>query len=155
MLTSMLIRRPVIAGAAALVPLLSMLTTALAAETSEGGPLLKAAEVFERTLDFMVTLDLGLFALVGFFAKDGLPASSRSGRLIQGSLAAAFFVAAAASLYLGYESRLELMQQLAGGTFAYQFLRYYPRQALALLIAGVFAVCFVVTAISTRRRDDS
>jgi len=45
------------------------------ADVTGGDFRLKAPDVFEHTTDFMVTLSLGLFALVGYFAKDRLPKS--------------------------------------------------------------------------------
>jgi hypothetical protein len=131
--------------------LLAFILPAVAAETVGDSARLKAPEVFERTLDLMVTLDLALFAAVGFFAKDGLITTTGRRRAFQVLAAALFVLFAVLSLFFAYKARLEMMRQLAGGTFAYENLNDYVIQAWTLLIASAFAALFVAIAVSDRR----
>jgi MFS family permease len=142
--------QPVCVACAVALSLLAFALPAVAAESVGDSARLKAPEIFERTLDLMVTLDLALFAAVGFFAKDGLINTTGRRRTFQVFAAVLFVLCAVLSLFFAYKARLEMMRQLAGGTFAYEDLNDYVFQAWALLIASVFAGAFVAIAVSDR-----
>ncbi|MGH7120968.1 MAG: hypothetical protein ACREFP_18605 [Acetobacteraceae bacterium] len=116
------------------------------ADVSTADLRLKAADVFSHTIDLLITLDLALFALVGYFAKDRLSASGRR-RIIQLTLLFFFFVAGCTSLYFAYSGQLEIGAQLYGGGFDYQHLHDYVLQALTLLAATALAFFFLVAAL--------
>lgn len=107
---------------------------------------LKAADVFEHTTDFMVTLSLALFALVGYFGKDRL-AKSGCRRASQLVVLGLFFAASVASLLCAYFSRLEIVSHLASGTFDYTKLHCYVVQAWTLVVAAFFAAVFLLIAM--------
>lgn len=106
--------------------------------------------IFEHVTDFLVTLDLALFALVGYFAKDGLGAEGRA-RVFEFA-ALGFFVAAnVLSLFFAYWARLEIATQLAGGAFSYAPLTDYVWQARLLFAGAISAVLFIGRALLRKR----
>lgn len=106
----------------------------------------KSADAFAHTIDLLVTLDLALFALVGYFAKDRL-AGVGCKRTWQLLLLTCFFVAGCASLYFAYSGHLEIGAQLANGKFDYKRLYNYVWQAFSLLVATSFGGAFVRSAL--------
>jgi hypothetical protein len=126
--------------------------TALAAAASEGELKLKGAEIFERSIDFMVTLDLALFAVVGFFAKDGL--FIKGGNVIHRGLVlllALFAITAVGSLFCGYLTRMEIVAQVSySGTFYAGGFNEYTVQAWLLVAAAFCAAWFVAIALKNK-----
>jgi hypothetical protein len=94
---------------------------------------LKAADYFEHTIDFMVTITLGTFAVVGWLVKDS-ELTSVCARVWQFVAALGALSAGSLSLYFGYQSYLDLMSITGSGTFSYSALSgHYGYQALFLL----------------------
>lgn len=86
-------------------PVALILSSALGATAAAEGPeafLIKSAETLDKVFDFLITLDLALFGIVGFFVRNGLSRSPRI-QFFQ-SLALVLFVACANySLFCGYQ----------------------------------------------------
>lgn len=131
------------------VLIIVLVAPTLATESAGDSARLKAPEIFEHTLDFMVTLDLAVFAVVGFFSKDGISSSKYLRRIQIGSFGL-FIVFGALSLLFAYDARIEIMRQLAGGAFSYETLNYYVWQGWTLLIAAICAGVFVIIALWTK-----
>ncbi|MCF3946357.1 hypothetical protein AiwAL_07040 [Acidiphilium sp. AL] len=107
--------------------------------------------VFEHLIDFMVTLDLALFALVGYFAKDRL-ATSGCIRCLQYLTLLLFSLSSGVSLFYAYFGHLEIAAQLVGGAFDYRHLHDYYFQALTLIIAAIFVAFFISTIFIDNRK---
>jgi hypothetical protein len=128
-----------------LVPLLPAI-----AETPAEAAMLKAPEVLEHTIDSLVALSLGVFAVIGFFGKDGLVRRHDHWRCWQTVAGLAGVGLAVLSLFFSYRARLELMEQLAGGAFSYDILEEYARAAWALVGSALFAFIFAGIAVAER-----
>lgn len=106
----------------------------------------KAPEIFEHMIDYMVSLELALFAAVGFFGRNGLAKHYTGWQVSAGFV---FVLFGAASLFFAYQSHLELMTQLASGTFDYKVMTNYVPEAVTLLISSIAAFIFSAIALWT------
>jgi hypothetical protein len=109
-------------------------------------------EVFERTIDYMVTLNLALFGLVGYSLTKLSNITAACLKRVAVLCAAVFLLFGVSSLVFGYLSRIWLVSRLAIGLFDYEKSNDYVYQADALLVAGVFALLFSFIALSARER---
>lgn len=110
----------------------------------------KSADHFEHAIDFMVTIALGAFAVLGYLMKDSVlaPGKHRSRQLIAASLAMA---AGATSLYYGYKSYLNLVVVTGSGTFSFTSMPdTYAMQAFFLLLEGLFIFLALVITLLYR-----
>lgn len=114
---------------------------------SEGAKLM-APDVMQGIIDFLATLCLALFALVGYFWKDGLVKGCW--HYVQMLAGLSFLLSSVISLLYAYWGRIELMRQLAGGTFDYETLAYYVTQAWSLLIAAIAALAFIIIGVNRK-----
>jgi hypothetical protein len=113
---------------------------------------LKAADSFQHTIDFMVTIAIGSFAAIGLLLKDS-ELSSSAARWSQIVTAALGMLLGAASLYFGYASYLDLMSMTGSGAFNYSGIsKSYPFEALLLLLQApcVFLVLVITTVYKKR-----
>jgi len=110
---------------------------------------LKSADVFEAIVDYIVQLTFGLFALVGFFLKDGLH-KSQCARRIQIFLLVLFVLSAGGSLICTYMSRIGAMASLGSGEFQYEEVSsYLSGGAWLTLTSGLLGIAFVGTTLSS------
>jgi hypothetical protein len=138
--------------------LLAMIAVALlvcSAAAAEGPDdfRIKSAESFDKVIDFLVTLDLALFAVVGFFIRNGLAGAPRvrCGQII---LLILFTVAASFSLFCGYRARLDLASILASGSFPFQAVQdWYVYQAVLVVGSGVLAAATVALCLLGNDRE--
>ena len=129
--------------------------SAAIAETSVSELRLKSVDIFEHMIDFMVTLDLALFAVVGYFCKDGLIRIPKGAgyRLQYGQALFGFFfvIASVISLLFAYLGRAELISQVAStGAFDPDKVSSYICQAFALIASGIFALFFVCITLASK-----
>ena len=108
----------------------------------------KSADHFEHAIDFMVTISLGAFAVLGYLIKDSILAPGWR-RVSQLTIASLAMGAGAASLYYGYQSYLNLVVVTGSGTFSFTAMpATYAMQAFFLLMEGVFIfLALVVTML--------
>jgi hypothetical protein len=134
-----------------LTGLLLTVTAGVAFSATDGSDFkAKSADHFEHTIDFMVTIALGAFAVLGYLLKDSIltPGCRRWSQLIVASLA---MLAGAASLYFGYKSYLGLITVTASGTFSFGAMpETYAMQALFLLLEGLFIFLTLVITLLYR-----
>lgn len=128
-----------------------VLTGSTLAAISAPDFILKAAEIHERTIDFMVTVSFGLFAVFGFFIKDGLSLRPKR-RQLEMVLSVTFAVSASLSLILAYFARITLGGQLASGTFVPEGLSgFYVWQAYTLLLGAAALFPLIALFVGDRK----
>jgi hypothetical protein len=125
--------------------------TALGEEQLSSFEFIKSApEVFERTIDFMVTISLALFGIVGYSFTIISPNIHGLPKKLAYAILSVFVIAGATTLISGYFSREWLIMRLSVGKFDYENTSTYVVQAASLLIASAAACAFWVLALSTR-----
>jgi hypothetical protein len=141
-LCAILVRFILPAGIAiAIIHVVALSGDAVAATSSDLQ--LESAKVHEGTIDFMVTTCFGLFAIFGFFLRDGL-SSQPDRRCALISVGIAFIIFASASLILAYYGRIDLAHHLGSGVFLPEKLdEYYAWQGRTLLAAAASLLVFV------------
>jgi hypothetical protein len=105
--------------------------------------------LFERTTDYLVTLTLALFAIVGFFGKDTWGGKKNSDQ-IKNFSAGIFVLLAIGSLFCAYRSHMELISKLFEKNIDAGTFTWILWQAGALLGATFSAGVFVIQVIRTR-----
>ncbi len=138
-----------------LLTLLGAICVALAlcsAATADGSDdfRIKSAESLDKVVDFLITLDLALFGLVGFFVRNGLSAQPRL-RRAQIAVLVPFALVAGYSLFCGYRARLDMIALLASGSFPFESVPSWSvYQAIAVVGAGVLATVIVGLRLSDK-----
>jgi hypothetical protein len=125
--------------------------TALCEEQLPSFEFIKSApDVFERTIDYMVTVSLALFGLVGYSFTILSSAVDYRVKITAYLSLLLFVICDATSLIFAYLSRTWLISRLAVGQFDYERTGIYMFQAESLLIASAAACVFWVVATLTR-----
>jgi hypothetical protein len=107
---------------------------------------LKSADLMDKTFDYLIGLSLALFAIVGFFIKNGL-SEKYCVRFWQIVGLVFFLLVDSLSLFFGYNARLDLATILASGGFSFNTQAiWYVLQAISVLISGLLA--FVVLGLA-------
>jgi hypothetical protein len=121
--------------------------TALADAGDARDFLSKSPDIFQHLIDFIVTINMGAFAAIGYLVKDTKLTSTcaRTAQLIFASLA---FLCCAISLYFAYGSYTFLMAMTGNNAFAYDRLADYPYAALFLILSAPFIfLTLIVTTV--------
>jgi hypothetical protein len=108
----------------------------------------KAPDVFEHTTDFMITVQLALFGLVGYIVTRANHNLGKKSSIFAYCVLALFGILGTLSLIFGYESRLWLIERLSIGIFDYEKTNFYLYQAGALLASAALALVVSVFVIS-------
>lgn len=141
----------------ALVQLAAVLFGALAATAAENGPeafCIKSAEILDKIFDLLITLDLALFGIVGFFVSRGL-SQNRRVWLIQIIALPLFAMSASFSLFCGYKGRLGLAVLLASSGCPFRVKQdWYVYQAILLVISGALMAAIVFFTLLGREEED-
>lgn len=134
----------------------AVLAGALApAAAAADGPeafLIKSAETLDKVFDFLITLDLALFGIVGFFVSNGLSRRPRI-RISQVIALVLFVTCASYSLFCGYKGRLDLAVVLASRGFSFPSVQdWYAYQAISVVMSGILAAIVLILTMLGRDR---
>lgn len=138
----MLLKRIITVAKFAAIISIALGTTAVA-----DGPeqfLIKSAETLDKVFDFLITLDLALFGIVGFFVRNGLSKSPRI-QIFQIGALVLFVTSASYSLFCGYKGRLQLAVILASRGSPFPSVQdWYAYQAASVVMSGILAAIIVI-----------